>query len=61
MTQPDVWTAADIPRSTYVKIESAASDIDIAQLAKIAPALRLTVSELVERAEKRAARSESDE
>ncbi len=51
-SQREVYEAARVARSTYVRIESASRGIDMEQFVKIADALGVSPSELVRRAER---------
>lgn len=59
LSQLEVCRRTGLARSTYVRVETAERDIDLTQLAVIAPVFGLTVSELVRRAEQRL--TDSDE
>lgn len=55
LTQEEVWTRAEMPRATFIRIESGEREPNLTQTAALASALGMTVSELVHRAEQRLA------
>lgn len=52
-TQQEVFTAAGVKRSTYIRIESGSHVADVGELAKIARVFGLPLSKFLERAEAR--------
>lgn len=57
VTQVELLTRANLPKSTYIRIETGERAPDVTQVAKIAGALGMSVSTLIQRAEERVAPS----
>jgi len=55
ITQVELFSRANLPKSTYIRIETGKRAPDMTQVAKIAHALGIPVSVLIQRAEGRVA------